>query len=363
MALVSTSGGMWLPAYDFWNGGAGPAAAATLLDATADRWAVVFTAPKTGTLDKVRIRLGTVSIAGSSTVLVSFQDVDATTGNPDGTEDQFRQIPNGSLTSNTSVLTGKITSDGTDSGSSRSVTRGDLLAVVARIDTFTAADQVNINNISATTRCGGFVWHYVTENLSGAYAKSSTKTPQVSIQYSDGSYAEVVSCYPVITVGTQTYNNTSSPDEYGLRFQVPFPCKIGGCWLGIDADGDFDIVLYDSGGATTLKSVDKDNRSTTVAQVGHVLFTTEATLAADTTYVLSIKPTSATNLILSYVDVADVKEWDQYGGGQQWYWAEDKDPATTADFATTTTRRPMIGLMVTAVDNGATGTTLIMVSE
>lgn len=355
MTLITVPA-QFVPDYQFWNGASASSFVSTLLDAATDKAAAVVEAPKAGTLGKVRLRFGAVpAINGASTIKVSFQGVDPATGNPDGVDVAFRLIAAGSVVANTSVLTGLITSDGTDGGTKLTVTRGQRFAIVVMYGTFTAGDQVNINNQFASgTRQSPNYYTYPVSDLTGTWGKG-TNFISLSVEYDDGSYAYWLgSVYPVAVSSTVTYNNTSNPDEIGVQFQWPTPKKIGGAWLGIDADGDFEVVIYNGTAGTVLYTSDKDIRSGTVAQTGLVRFTAEYEIAANTTYVLAIKPTTATSIILSFLDVAVVGEMDQLGaGGQTWMYATAKDPTTKSNFTTTTTRRPMIGLVFTAEDDGA----------
>lgn len=351
MTLVA-AGPLYVPNMYFWAGSGGPSytGVAVLLDAAADRAAAVFRAPKTGNIRKIEVRIGTVPVLTTSTLTVGLQDVSLTTGDPDGTFDQSATIATGSITANTTV---KVTL-----GSDRAVTRGDLMAVVVQFGTFVALDQVNINSqLDWLTRSGPFQYGYPDNNTSGSYAKTTTNVSSFSIEYDDGSYAFIPSMMPVLVNGAVSYNNSSTPDAIGLRFQVPFPCKIGGCFFGLDADGDFDVYLYTSSSKTLLLSSDKDVRAGVFSVVSPFMFTAEQTLAANTTYVLSIEPSSATDVELRYFDVSAAAVLDQLEGGQAFHYATAKNPATTADFTMTTTRRPVMGLIVTAVDDGVTPAT------
>jgi len=352
-APTSTSSTHWTPSYEYWGANAVHLAGGTTLDAEAERYAVIFRAPKAGTLGKVRIRFGTVSVGATTTLRVSWQTVDPTTGVPDETDDQFRVIPNVSLVGSTSVLTGLITTDGTDGGTKRTVTRGETLALVVKYETFNASDSVAVVTSAIGTRQGRNHFDYIASNTTGSYVKQGAFLAVASLQYDDGTYAESVGVLPVIVPGTTVYSNTSTPDEIGLRFQLSYPSSLCAAWLGVDADGDFDLVLYDGVGGTVVASVDKDFRHPTVGMTGFLGFSSaDTTLAANTAYILALRPTSATNITLSHVDVAEAAELNQWGGGTQFMYATAKDPTTTANFTTTATRLPMIGLGLCAFDDG-----------
>jgi hypothetical protein len=197
---------------------------------------------------------------------------------------------------------------------------------------------------------------YRVDNLTGSYAKQASTVAAFSIEYDDGSYYYCPATFPVMVTGTVALNTGTTPDEAGLLFTRPYPGKIAGAWVGLDADGDFDLVWYDGTAGTRVASVDKDVRVTTTGAVGYVPFETEVEFAKDTTYVLAVKPTTVTSVTLSFIDVATAAEWDQLTVGQGAFtYVTAKDPTTKADFTETTTRRPMIGVLLSALDDGAGG--------
>lgn len=345
MALVAVPGGLWIPDYQFWAGAASSAFVAALLDAAADRVGVVFRVPKTGNLSKIKVRIGTVpALGGTTTLTVGIQDVDLATGNPDDVFNQSATVPNASIVANTTVTV--------TLGAVEAVTKGQLRAVVIQYGTFNTGDQVNINRtMSGSTRQFFHHFGYAVENLAGTYTKVGN-VPSISLEYDDGSYAYIPECYPVMVNGTVAFNSGSINEKIGLKFQVPFPCKIGGAWLGIDSDGDFDLIFYDAAGSTNLGSWDTDVRISAVGQTSGLLFNSEVTLVATTNYVLAVVPTSVTNVTLHFLDVAVAAELDQRPGGQNFHYAVANAPTTVTDFTATTTRVPMIGLLVTAVDDG-----------
>lgn len=318
-----------------------------LLDATADRVAAVFAAPKSGAIRKLGFLLGAVTIGGTSTLIYSLQTVDATTGFPDDTDDETATILNAAIVANTMVVSGNLSAD-------RTVTVGERIAAVVKFGTFNASDTVEILASLQGTRAGINGTEYVASNSTGSYAKSLTTMPLLEIIYSDGSYAFCPALAPWETFGTDTYNNGSTPDEIGLRFTVPAPMRLAGCWFNGDSDGDANFNLYDSGGKTTLLSgLDKDIRQTTAGMSRPVMFTTPAVLAAGTEYVLAVEPSTATSLSLRWATVRVAAAWDQTYGGQAWHYATAKNPATATNFTLTSTKRPLLGLIFDQVDDGA----------
>ena len=350
MALVSTRGPVYYPALDHSapNGGVPSSETVILLDAAAEKCAFIVRAPKAGILHKVRFRTATVTTG--DTLKVSFQDVDMTTGDPDGTPDQFRTIVVANGDDNASLVTGILSSDGTDTGTKRTVAMGELLAVVIEFDSFVAgvlniATQNTVNPPGTSAGC-------YTDHFTAAWAKNVSSVPRLALEYSDGTYEAMPYVDAAVAgVALETINSGTTPDEIALLFQVPFLCKVAGIWGFLDLDGDADVVLYDTDGATPLESVSLDTnvRIGATAGVFHAFWDTEVTLAKDVTYRLSYKPTSVTNTSLFVGSYTAAAVLDSVSGGQECHYTSRVDAgAWTPD----TTKRPLMGLILSALDDG-----------
>lgn len=317
-----------------------------LLDAAGEKLAFIFYAPKTGTLRSAGFRLGTVTTG--QTLKASFQDVSLTNGDPDGTVDQFRTVTVADTDDNTWKQTGIISSDGTDGGTKRTVTQGDLLALVIEFDS--TVGNLNISGATASSASDSpFLIGVYCDHFTAAWLKSSAALPLLALEYDDLSFPFLPGVWPISASATQVYGNGSTPDEAALRLQL-FPAKVIGGWANCTIAGNADFVLYDaSSNVLASGSLDSDVRLAANGQ--HIcIFTSEATLAANTTYRLSLKPTTATSVTLRYFDVNAAAILGQVQGGQQMYYSTRTDAGAWTD---TTTRRPMMGLLISALDDGA----------
>jgi hypothetical protein len=325
-----------------------------LMDASAEKVAFVFRAPKTGTLDSVGFKLGTVTQAPTNGLKVSFQDVSAADGHPDGVADQYATVTAG-LTSNSWVdvsSTGYMGSTGAGSGSKRSVTVGDLLAVVIEYASFSASDSLNIDAVANDSRMGVNGQAYIS-HFTAAWSKLATGQPTVALKYDDGSYSYAPGFFPAVTLTTVSFaSNDATADENGLIFQVPFPCKVSGAWVATRLLGDCDLVLYDdSSVAQRTVSMDTDQAFTSAVNVTVAQFA-DYQLAANTTYRLVLKPTTTTAINLLYFTVNAAAILDQLSGGQTFHWTQRVDAGA---WTQTTTKRPMMGLFFTAFDDATGG--------
>jgi hypothetical protein len=288
MAIVDIPGYYW--PYVVNCNSVAPAYTAGTLNASGDRYAFIVQCPKAGTLDKFEWRTGTVGNNPDNGLRMSFQAVSATTGHPDTTPVEYRDIT-GSFSATTWQVPGLMTNDGTDGGVKRVVTKGELLACVIDFVSFTASDTIQIATLRHDIQTQGL--GQISDGSSGSYSKLTSAAPVMALKYNDGTYAHFgpQPYWPISAINTYTYNSGSTPDEYAQKFSLLAPVRVAGVWLYTDAENDFDIVLYDSGSsALATFSVDKDWRGSTNGMVLEVRFSSSISLDAGSTYRLAVKP-------------------------------------------------------------------------
>lgn len=229
--------------------------------------AMAFQAPKDGTLDTFEWRTAvTVSLNASSVIRCSFQDPSTSAIGPDGTQDQYRDIDSTIITgSRVWIAPGLITSDGTDSGTKRTVSKGDVVWCVIQYQTGNTGDQVEVHVGTAKSQMmeASTCWPCILYTNGTSWSQSSDLWPFIAVKYNDGTYAQqVCNLYvPYDTVSALDFSSSSSPDERGTLFQVPVAWEIDGLWMrgGVrnSAAQDFDLVLYDSS-SSVVRSVSYD---------------------------------------------------------------------------------------------------------
>jgi hypothetical protein len=332
----------------------------TVIDATGEKIAFlgqVWNKDRaTKNLTKVGFRFGTVTKASGSALTVSLQNV-ATAGGlpyqPDEVQDQTVAIANGDsgFTSNVWYQTGAFSA-------SRSVAFGELLAVVVEFDGSgrLGSDAVNFHAFGlAATTVVNEVTGTVLKTASWATVAVSTN---IVLEFDDGTFGCLAGNSQIASAqSAAAYNSGSGFDELALEFQVPFACKIDGCWIRMRVAGstsDFDVVLYDSGGGT-LASVAVDAMQLAISGTNDRIATftfAETELAINTTYRLSIKPTSGNNVTLYYREVANANHKQAMPGGTAWNYTTRVDGGSWA--AATTTRVPEMGIRISALSDSAT---------
>jgi hypothetical protein len=320
-----------------------------LIDATGEKIAMIgrfWNASRSAkSIRKVGFRFGAVTKAGGSALTVSLQNV-STSANPpqpDGTQDETVAIANANaaFASKTWIMTGNLSAD-------RSVSFGEELAVVVEYDGSgrIGSDSVVVSSIlTATNSCNP-----VTSLYTSSWA-TSTRTPNFIFECSDGTFATFDGCSISKDSSSATYNSGSTPDEYGNEFQIPFACKTDGAWLLITpqtTSSDFEVVLYSGTTALATATVDASTAGPVTGRI-HILWGSEIELAANTNYILALKPTTANNVSLGYFDVDASTHWDATGIPTCAMVTRTNAGSWSG---TTTTRRMTCGLNVSAIDTG-----------
>lgn len=134
---------------------------------------------------------------------------------------------------------------------------------------------------------------------SGSYVDNNVNIPSFLYRSSTKTYG-----YPYETVTSLNVNNGSTPDEFGMYFELPAgSCQtyqVGGLRLGCLPAADFDVRLYDTDGTTVLASMSYDSslQNQTAQGAFDCMFTgtTLPTLNAGSFYRLVVRPTTVSNM-------------------------------------------------------------------
>jgi hypothetical protein len=372
MSLQTIPGrGMLLPAPPWLIAGNTPAySASPLIDATGEKIAMcgrVWSKDRTSkTINKVHFRFGTIVKAGGSGLTVSLQDLStaATFIAPDETTDQYRAIATGdaNFASNTWYTTGLLTHDGTDSGTKRTIAHGDPLAIVIEFDGSGRLGSDSVI-IAATAAVASSHLSQTVLKSGGSWSQSNA-IPNVILEFSDGTFGTMLMSFPTSAISSVTYNvDTGTADEYALEFSLPFAAKVDGAWFVAtiaNASYDFDLVLYDGTTAMTNGTINVDgaqNGAGGSVRYGEAPFPAEVTLAPNTTYRLSLKPTTVNSIALTYFDVAAAGHFQAHDGGTSFHMASRLNSGAWDSTGTSSvylTRRPFMGIRISALDDGLT---------
>ena len=267
--------------------------------------AALFAAPKDGTIDTIEFRLGSGASLNSASVLrVSLQDVSTSAqAQPDGTIDQYRDISCNGLDT-TWIVPGLITSDGTDSGTKRTVSAGDKLAFVLEYQTFTAGDSCGLMCANVALWPGPYAFPLAVRYITSWGFPG--RAPLIVIKYSDGSYESISLLNPPYKDGDgHTYNESTTYDEGGLLFQVPLEMTLQGieAALGpsLNVGTDFDVKVYK--GSSLLTSYSDPPYRSNMSAAGFrgysIFFPDSVQLLANTDYRIVVRGYSTGTLAVA----------------------------------------------------------------
>lgn len=286
----------------------------------------------------------------SFTLRVGCADVDATAGPPgrdDGTLDQ----------SGTHVDPAGNTNFSTTLSADRaSVATGTLLAIRWDFSAYTSG-SIAVSGMSFGSQpLHAHITHF---DGTSTYTLVSNLIPHLTLEAADGTFGVFADCFPRASaaVGSVAFNSGSTDDEVGMEFTVPFSCWAGevGFLVNPAASADFDIVLYQATTPVASASFDANTLSVAASARWAIANFADVALTVGQTYRLTMKPTTANNVTINYIDVSAAGHLDAFA---------DAVAYVTADGGTfaspTATRLPFCYVGLSAFDGGGGGATRLV---
>jgi hypothetical protein len=320
-----------------------------VLDASTDAIEWVFQAQEAATLTRLGLRL--TSAASSPTYRFSLQGVSGA-GRADGTV-KGGGAPASATFNPTSLGWAANTWHWVTLDNSYACTRGEWLAAVIEHSTGTigasnsATFTTDFTNAMADY-CGR---PYVVRVNVGTGTKQ-TRLPIFGYGSASAAYGN-----PLKNFNHVSFAETSTPDEYGLKFTLPAGWGDTFRVRGVEYGGGFAagstalLRLYE--GDTLLQSVtvdgDQDGGTGGNPIMSRLLFTDSplADLSFGTTYRVTLHSTAgATNITLEYLEVDAEADWDAWPMGRDWVLTERSDDAAWSGGTDTPTRRPTMALLL-----------------
>ena len=324
------------------------------LSAAANRNAVVIRIPKSGTLDWVEFRTLAVANQPDNGLRVAFQGVDAS-GRPDNTDDQFIIMPQPFSANTWQVPAAYMGSTGGGSGTKRTVTAGEYLAIVWRLESFVASDSMQISLIngqnSGLTEYGQMQGAWSSSN-SGTTWTMASDGPLIALKYDDGTYAFMQDGLINPTALSSTaFGTGTNPDERGLVFQVPMPARLKGFYISYDENAvAHNLILYDA--ADTVLETVTGLLHTGVLSGGYAYyeFATPHDLDANVNYRITLLPTTASTVTLFEYTFNSQAIREVFDGGATWMTTHRNNGG---GWTNEVTIRPAIHLVFGGFDDGA----------
>lgn len=342
MALVS------LPSPIYWPGITGSFSTNISLFTTATLTsaghyaAFIFAAREDMAITHIGCRIGTV--AGSPTAEVRIETVD-TSGLPSGTL----------WATNTNGTTGTITSDTNilqALTATANITKGQVFCVMVKYASGTSiiVQHTSLENPSITN-----LPYRVVNTGTPTKAQLVASMPTIALGSSSTTFYQVPGTLPVASLTTNAFNNTNSAKR-GLLFTPPMNCRaIGIKWHQNNNAGNFNAVLYDSGGtelSSSSTAYDGDHALSSTSGLSLVYFDNTVTLTAGTAYRIAIEPSSATNCNVSTIVLPSAN----YRGASPAGTTANYTTFATATWTDTATDTlPIMDVIIDQLDNGVGG--------
>lgn len=297
------------------------------MSASAHKVAFLFQIPKSGTVAKIGFRTATVTT--SDTLKVGLQTI--TTGNvPSGTQ-------YGGSTPGTQAGLASNTGYTVSLAGNASVTQGDRVAVVVEFNSYVAGNL----NIACIQNDAVGIGYPLCKLFSASWALQN-RAPIFWLEYDDGSYAPIKGIFPFSDFVSQVYVNSSTPDEYGIKFKMPIKCRLRSVRFagGLNASGDVTVKVYDSDGSTVMASLQLTTDNMTMStRMLHLMFSSSPTILADTYYRVTVVNNNANNLTVDLFTLMTAAVQDMLDGGQNLHLTQRTDSGAWTD--TTTKRMPI----------------------
>lgn len=306
------------------------------ITATTHRAGALMQVPVTGTLSEIGVR--TVTVTAAEPLRVRVETV-AGTGDPSGT--LLATDSEGAIASPAAntwydvALTTPV-----------AVTRGQRIAIV--VDAPTGTPNLNIARLTTAVAQG----YPFTDLFTTSWLKTAS-APVVALKI-NGSWASTPATWPVSNVASLSYGTSSTPDERGNRFLVPFACTVEGLWVGIsNSAAPYDVVLYDMADnvlASQSFPANADQGGTTLPRM--MMLDQEVTFAAGDEGRITFKPTTTTVQILRSITVPTLAHWPAVNGRDTFYRTTRTDAGAWTD---DTTSREDIGFILSALGSDSGG--------
>lgn len=299
--------------------------------------AFIVQVPKSGNISKIGFRVYTLTT--SKTLRVGLETVNTATGVPTGNQYGGSAVGIQAAPAQNTYYTVTL-------GTPATAVAGDVVAIVIQFDSDVGNLLITcINNLSVFPYCAKYT---------ASWAKQ-TILPVGHLEYDDSSVGDAF-ILPQNTSLLENFKINSDPDERGLKFKLPFPCRLKGIWRApyTYPAGDFDIVVYDSDGSTVLETLCVIANESNVYQdvVNYFLFADPVTLLADTWYRVVLKPSSTNICYVSGFTVTSAYLLDSVSAGQNFHYTSRVDAGAWTD---NTLKRLFLGLILDQFDDGAGG--------
>ena len=311
---------------------------------------------------KIYWNTSSVVFANAGTTLrVGIQDVSTSTApaQGDGTFDVYKDLVGG-----TDTIKGTAPQTTVMASGSKTLTHGQLIAIAFTMTSRGGTDSVNYRSWSPATTTGNTQMPTTMTNASGSFVRGAG-VPDAVIEFDDGTLGWIMGSYTLTEQNSVVYNlNTAGADEYGNLIIPRFSMRAAGLF-GIanpaSSSADFELCLYSDplGSPTLIEAITIDATqlaNSTSFGAFSIPFATPRILSVGTTYAITFRPTTTTNITSYYHGVGDARFWRLNTLGDDCYAINRiNNSGAFSDYngGTAKTRRMWISLIVDRLNDTA----------
>ena len=241
---------------------------------------------------------------------------------------------------------------------SKTIAHGDLVAFVVNMSARGGSDQLSVFRGQGLNFTSISLPYIVSWN--GTTSTMQTSIQSVALTFSDGKMGWINGA-PLISAlnAGPSLTTSSSPAEAGNLFKTPVLMKMRGFALNCQAlspSADFDLCVYsDPLGSPALeasKSVEASNMFTSAAGPCYAPLNSSLILLPTKTYAVTLKPTTATGVVLKSVTLADIAHHKTFPMGDGGYAVQRNSGGGAFATRNASLERFHIGILADAFMNG-----------
>lgn len=313
----------------------------------------------TKNIHKIHFMCGANSATANSTIKTGVQLARTGTTGPHQADGTYLASGNAFGTAVLNTLTASAWNTIT-LGSDPAVVVGTDIGIMWEFSAWTTPDTFILQALGENALLHSAV--FARDPHTGTFAGLS-QYANVILECDDGSFGTLAGSFPCISATSINSNTTPTNRQVGIAFNVPFPMRIYGAWelmnqaasstgtmsLYTDPYGTPAIPNGGNGSAMTYTFDVARSMGSTNVRLRYEWFPDYYDLSPNTDLVMAVDSSSANNLTHNYITVNAAAHMDCLAGQNQCFVLRN---GTTGVFTKTTTRFPIMGILIGGVSDG-----------
>lgn len=325
-----------------------------------ERVAIVFMASSTQLIDGVFFKIRSVGAGTNCNMEVRIEQVDTSTGQPNGILISSTAGRESSAGINVSAAGDYYVSFPVDEFDGPfELTQGTLCAIVFRPTSGGTVSNIHFATFSDDNAAWGLPYcidYDGTTSTQTAHYRDNV-APIIGLATQTG--YPINHLWPVTAVGMDTFQSTSTPDTIGNRLTIAAPVRISGVRAWVDLDAAATIKLYGTNGSTVLASVDiyaqVPPAPGSAAHIAEFYFPASVDLAVGIYYIA----VEATNSVVAGIGTmtfqSGLRQSSPFGGSLLAFATCTQTPSSTASWTVNLNKQAFIAPIFSGSEIGGGG--------